>query len=75
VRSSGLGLLGQLTCLLLRAAGVRVVGIDIDPAISFDSLKPTQPIEPVSPLEPIQRLLINKRNPNAGVMAGRRISS
>jgi polar amino acid transport system substrate-binding protein len=27
----GLGLLGQLTCLLLRAAGVRVVGIDIDP--------------------------------------------
>ena len=27
----GLGLIGQLTCLLLRAAGVRVVGIDIDP--------------------------------------------
>lgn len=26
----GLGLLGQLTCLLLRAAGVRVVGVDID---------------------------------------------
>ena len=26
----GLGLLGQLTCLLLRAAGVRVAGIDID---------------------------------------------
>jgi polar amino acid transport system substrate-binding protein len=26
----GLGLLGQLTCLLLRAAGVRVIGIDID---------------------------------------------
>lgn len=26
----GLGLLGQLTCLLLRASGVRVVGIDID---------------------------------------------
>lgn len=28
----GLGLLGQLTCLLLRAAGVRAVGIDVDPA-------------------------------------------
>lgn len=27
----GLGLLGQLTCLLLRAAGVRVIGIDINP--------------------------------------------
>lgn len=27
----GLGLLGQLTCLLLRASGVRVVGIDINP--------------------------------------------
>jgi polar amino acid transport system substrate-binding protein len=27
----GLGLIGQLTCLLLRAAGVRVAGIDIDP--------------------------------------------
>ncbi|RJR20356.1 MAG: oxidoreductase [Desulfobacteraceae bacterium] len=27
----GLGLLGQLTCLLLRAAGIRVCGIDIDP--------------------------------------------
>lgn len=26
----GLGLLGQLTCLLLRAAGVRVYGIDVD---------------------------------------------
>ncbi len=26
----GLGLLGQLTCLLLRAAGVRVVGMDLD---------------------------------------------
>lgn len=26
----GLGLLGQLTCLMLRASGVRVVGIDID---------------------------------------------
>jgi polar amino acid transport system substrate-binding protein len=29
----GLGLLGQLTCLQLRASGVRVVGIDIDPAM------------------------------------------
>ena len=29
----GLGLLGQLTGLLLRASGVRVVGIDIDPAM------------------------------------------
>ncbi len=28
----GLGLLGQLTCLLLKASGVRVFGIDIDPA-------------------------------------------
>ncbi|MBN2297893.1 MAG: bi-domain-containing oxidoreductase [Deltaproteobacteria bacterium] len=27
----GLGLLGQITCLLLKASGVRVVGIDIDP--------------------------------------------
>ncbi len=27
----GLGLLGQLVCVLLRAAGVRVLGIDIDP--------------------------------------------
>jgi predicted dehydrogenase len=27
----GLGLIGQLTCLILRASGVRVVGIDIDP--------------------------------------------
>lgn len=27
----GLGLIGQLTCLMLRASGVRVVGIDIDP--------------------------------------------
>jgi len=26
----GLGLLGQLTCLILRASGVRVVGVDID---------------------------------------------
>ncbi len=26
----GLGLIGQLSCLLLRAAGVRVVGVDID---------------------------------------------
>ncbi len=29
----GLGLIGQLTCLMLRASGVRVVGVDIDPAI------------------------------------------
>lgn len=29
----GLGLLGQLTALLLRAAGIRVVGIDIDPTV------------------------------------------
>ncbi|MBW2062858.1 MAG: bi-domain-containing oxidoreductase [Deltaproteobacteria bacterium] len=29
----GLGLLGQLTCLLLRASGVRVVGLDIDQAM------------------------------------------
>lgn len=29
----GLGLLGQLTALFLRASGVRVVGIDIDPAM------------------------------------------
>ncbi|HKZ40408.1 MAG TPA: bi-domain-containing oxidoreductase, partial [Candidatus Hodarchaeales archaeon] len=27
----GLGLLGQLTCLLLRAGGIKTVGIDIDP--------------------------------------------
>jgi polar amino acid transport system substrate-binding protein len=27
----GLGLIGQLSCLMLRASGVRVVGIDIDP--------------------------------------------
>ncbi len=27
----GLGLLGQLTCLLLKASGVRVIGVDIDP--------------------------------------------
>jgi len=26
----GLGLIGQLTCLMLRAAGVRVIGIDVD---------------------------------------------
>ena len=26
----GLGLLGQLTCLLLRASGIRVLGVDID---------------------------------------------
>ena len=29
----GLGLLGQLTALLLRASGIRVIGIDIDPAM------------------------------------------
>ncbi|MCP4270028.1 MAG: Gfo/Idh/MocA family oxidoreductase [Candidatus Brocadiaceae bacterium] len=29
----GLGLLGQLTCLFLRASGVRVVGLDIDTAV------------------------------------------
>lgn len=29
----GMGLLGQLTALMLRAAGVRVVGIDVDPAM------------------------------------------
>jgi polar amino acid transport system substrate-binding protein len=29
----GLGLLGQLTCLLLRAAGVKTIGIDIDAAM------------------------------------------
>ncbi|MGQ9689226.1 MAG: bi-domain-containing oxidoreductase, partial [Desulfobaccales bacterium] len=29
----GLGLLGQLTCLLLKAAGVKTIGIDIDPAM------------------------------------------
>ncbi len=29
----GLGLLGQLTALLLRVSGIRVVGIDIDPAM------------------------------------------
>ncbi len=27
----GLGLIGQLTCLMLRAAGVRTVGVDVDP--------------------------------------------
>lgn len=29
----GLGLLGQLTALILRASGVRTVGVDIDPAM------------------------------------------
>jgi len=29
----GLGLLGQLTALILRASGIRVVGIDIDPVM------------------------------------------
>ena len=28
----GLGLLGQLTCLMLKASGVRVIGIDVNPA-------------------------------------------
>lgn len=28
----GLGLLGQLTCLLLRAGGVKVMGVDVDPS-------------------------------------------
>jgi len=28
----GLGLLGQLTCLMLKASGVRVVGIDVSPS-------------------------------------------
>lgn len=28
----GLGLLGQLTCMLLEASGCRVIGLDIDPA-------------------------------------------
>jgi len=27
----GLGLIGQLTCLLLRSSGIRVIGVDIDP--------------------------------------------
>ena len=27
----GLGLIGQLTCLLLKAGGIKVIGIDIDP--------------------------------------------
>jgi polar amino acid transport system substrate-binding protein len=27
----GLGLIGQLTCLMLRASGVRTIGVDIDP--------------------------------------------
>lgn len=29
----GLGLLGQLTCVLLKASGVNVVGVDIDPGV------------------------------------------
>ena len=29
---TGLGLIGQITCQLLRASGVNVIGIDIDPA-------------------------------------------
>lgn len=32
----GLGLIGQLTCILLRAGGARVLGIDVDPwAVEF----------------------------------------
>jgi predicted dehydrogenase/NADPH:quinone reductase-like Zn-dependent oxidoreductase len=32
----GLGLVGQLTCMLLRASGIRVFGIDLDPgAVEF----------------------------------------
>ena len=31
-RSSGLGLVGQLTVQLLKAAGCQVLGVDIDPA-------------------------------------------
>jgi predicted dehydrogenase/threonine dehydrogenase-like Zn-dependent dehydrogenase len=32
----GLGLIGQLTCMLLRASGIRVFGIDLDPgAVEF----------------------------------------
>jgi predicted dehydrogenase/threonine dehydrogenase-like Zn-dependent dehydrogenase len=32
----GLGLVGQLTCMLLRASGIRVLGIDLDPgAVEF----------------------------------------
>ncbi len=30
----GLGLLGQLTCLLLRASGIRVIGIDVSPSMA-----------------------------------------
>ena len=30
---TGLGLIGQITCQLLRASGVNVIGIDIDPVI------------------------------------------
>jgi predicted dehydrogenase/threonine dehydrogenase-like Zn-dependent dehydrogenase len=29
----GLGLIGQLTCVMLKAGGMRVVGIDIDPGV------------------------------------------
>ena len=29
----GLGLLGQLTCLLLKASGIKVVGVDVNPAM------------------------------------------
>ncbi|MBI5848244.1 MAG: bi-domain-containing oxidoreductase [Nitrospirae bacterium] len=30
----GLGLIGHLTCLMLRASGIRVIGIDIDPLMA-----------------------------------------
>ena len=35
----GLGLLGQLTCLLLRASGIKVIGIDIDPHMVETAIK------------------------------------
>ena len=36
----GLGLIGQLSCMLLRAAGARVFGIDVDPwAVEFSQRK------------------------------------
>jgi len=35
----GLGLIGQLTCLILRASGIKVVGIDINPGMVEIALK------------------------------------
>lgn len=35
----GLGLIGQLTCLILRAGGIKVVGIDIDKKMAEIALK------------------------------------